>query len=88
MQRKAFIILYYVKRDTDIYDALPESSREEIKERLYKGLKEKISESIDDKFTEILPQFNLRISNIIEEIELLSSSITDTLDEFQSKLFM
>ena len=77
-----------IKRDTDIYEALPESSRAEIKERLYKGLKEKISESIDDKFTEILPQFNLRISNIIEEIDLLSSSITDTLDEFQSKLFM
>ena len=39
------------------------------------------------KFMEILPQFNMRISNVIKEIDSNTEFLNVSLDEFKNNLF-
>jgi len=77
-----------LKRDTELFKKIPESEKEKIKAKLSSALKNKISESINDKFMEIMPQFNIRISNIINELDSNSKFLDVTLDEFKNNLFI
>ena len=77
-----------LKRDTQLFTKLPDEKRAAARERLTTALKDKISESIDNKFIEILPQFNMRIANIIDSIDTNSEFLNETLSDFKNNLFM
>ena len=77
-----------LKRDTALFKKLSVDEQKSVKTKLSRELKDKIIDGVDDKFIEIMPQFNLRISNIIEEIEGNSRLCNLMLNEFESNLFI
>ncbi len=76
-----------LKRDTEMFKKMPDDIKGKVKAKLEGTLKEKITESIDDKFVEILPQFNMRISNIVDELDSNTEILNMTIDEFKNNLF-
>ncbi len=77
-----------LQRDSKLLEALPEDIKEAVSAKLASKLRAAIISGIDDKFTEILPQFNMRISNVIEEIESNKAFWGDTLGDFKHNLFI
>lgn len=77
-----------IKRDIELFKSLADDKKEQVKVKLAGGLKMKISESIDDKFMEVLPQFNLRISDIIENLDAAGSALPDIIDDFKNNLYI
>ena len=77
-----------LKRDTGIFKQLPMEKRDMIMTKLSLGLKDKIIAGIDDKFMEIMPQFNMRVSNIIEELDKNTQLCDYTIEEFGNNLFI
>jgi len=77
-----------LKRDTELFKKFPEAEQTKIRTRLSALLKNKISESIDDKFIEVLPQFNMRIANIIDLIDANRRTLDSTLNDFKKNLFI
>ncbi len=77
-----------LKRDTDIFKALPDEAKAKVKERLTIALKDNIVGDIDEKYLEILPQMNVRISNIIEDIDTSLNSRNAIIAEFKDNMFI
>lgn len=77
-----------IKRDTDLFLKVPSVEADKVKSRLSESLKKQIIAGVNEKYLEIAPQFNLRISNILDDVDFQSGFCRGIIKEFEENLFV
>ena len=77
-----------IRRDTDLFLKIPPAYAGKVKDVLSEKLKQEIIEGVNQKYLEIMPQFNLRISNILEDVKFQSDFCKGTIKEFEENLYI
>ena len=79
---------FRIRRDTDLFLKIPPEHAGKIKGILSDRLKQEIIEGVNEKYLEIMPQLNVRISNILDDVKFQSDFCRGTIKEFEENLYV
>jgi len=79
---------YCLKRDAELFEEIAQDRKSQVKSTMENLIKEKIVSGTDEKFIEIIPQMNIRVSDIMTNIERCLDLGSLTLNEFAEHMFV
>ena len=77
-----------LKCDTAVFTKIQNTDSENIKKRLFENLRGEILKGIDEKYLEIMPQLNMRISNVLDDVKFSSDFCPEIVKEFEENIYV